>query len=283
MTVETVMAEGGIRLTREGRLAELVIEREARRNSLDNLALEAMLAALERLSDMGVSACVIASEGTRAFCAGSDLKALVGYDMPEKVRHTRLFQRAMAAVDEAPCATIAAIEGYCLGGGLELALGCDRRIASREAVFGFPEITVGALPTGGGTLRAPRAIGLARAREMLIFAETVDTATAEAIGLVSRTCPPGDARATAREIGRDYAARIEPDAVALLKDLIHNGQAAPERATFSLAALTDRILLASEESRTRMTDASGPRTERSNHGADKSNNHGAERGGSAGT
>ena len=142
---------------------------------------------------------MVSSEGTRLFCAGSDLKALVDYDLKEKVRHTRLFQKAMAAVDEAPCATIAAIEGFCLGGGLELALGCDRRIASEEAVFGFPEITVGAPPTGGGTLRAPRAIGLARAREMLIFAERIDATTAKGIGLISQTCAAARAGYSARD------------------------------------------------------------------------------------
>ena len=183
--------------------------------------------------------CGLSSEGTRLFCAGSDLKALVDYDLKEKVRHTRLFQKAMAAVDEAPCATIAAIEGFCLGGGLELALGCDRRIASEEAVFGFPEITVGAPPTGGGTLCAPRAIGLARAREMLIFAERIDATTANGIGLISQTCAAGRARATAREIGQDYATRVDYQSIALLKDLLHNGYRTPERFTRSLTVLAD--------------------------------------------
>lgn len=259
MTVETILEQADIRLTRESGLAELTIERDARRNSLDNPALEAMISAIGLLSSLDVSVCIIASEGNRAFCAGSDLKALVDYDMKEKVYHTRLFQKAMTAVDEAPCATIAAIEGFCLGGGLELALGCDRRIASEEAVFGFPEITVGALPTGGGTLRAPRAIGLARAREMLIFAERMDAQKAQEIGLVSQTCVPGSARSTALEIGHDYASKVTPQSVALLKDLLHSGYATPERATGSLAALADQILLASEESHQKMDAASKSR------------------------
>lgn len=239
MTAETIQEETGIRLTRDGGLAELTIDRDSRRNSLDNPALEAMIAAVGLLPSLEVSVCVVSSEGTRLFCAGSDLKALVDYDLKEKVRHTRLFQKAMAAVDEAPCATIAAIEGFCLGGGLELALGCDRRIASEEAVFGFPEITAGAPPTGGGTLRAPRAIGLARARYMLIFAERIDATTAKGIGLISQTCAAGRARATAREIGQDYATRVDCQSIALLKDLLHNGYSTPERSTRSLTVLAD--------------------------------------------
>jgi enoyl-CoA hydratase len=257
MTAETILADSGIRLTRDARLAELRIEREARRNSLDNPALEAVIKSVDLIAASDVSACVVSSEGEKAFCAGSDLKALVAYEMRDKVHHTRLFQKAMAAIDEAPCATIAAIEGFCLGGGLELALGCDRRIASSEAVFGFPEISVGALPTGGGTLRAPRAIGLARAREMLVFAERMDSDAALEAGLISEVCAPGSARDRAIEIGGEYASKITSESVALLKDLIHNAYGSPDRATASLAAISDRLLLSTEESQDAMKAASG--------------------------
>ena len=112
MTVETILENDGIRLVRDGPVAELTIEREARRNSLDNLALEAIIAATRQIARSDIAVCVVASEGTKAFCAGSDLKALVGYDLSEKVLHTRLFQEAMTAVDELPCATIAAIPSF---------------------------------------------------------------------------------------------------------------------------------------------------------------------------
>ncbi|NIB43506.1 enoyl-CoA hydratase/isomerase family protein [Pseudomaricurvus alkylphenolicus] len=255
MSVDTILDDSDIRLTLDQNVAELTINRDRRRNSLDNPALEAMIGAIEHLSALNVPVCIVASEGTRAFCAGSDLKALVDYNIRDKVRHTSLFQKAMMAVDEAPFATIAAIEGFCLGGGLELALGCDLRIASDEATFGFPEITVGALPTGGGTLRAPRAIGMARAREMLVFAEPVDAPTARDIGLISKTCSPGTARSTAREIAKDYANRVSSRSVALLKGLLHNGYATPERTTAAMAALSDQILLESEESKEKMGSA----------------------------
>lgn len=251
---ETVFEQNGIRLARDGNSALLTIEREERRNSLDNAALESMMSALDMLPSLRVAACVIASEGTKAFCAGSDLKALLSYSLDEKVRHTRLFLRTVAAVDEAPCATIAAIEGFCLGGGLELALACDRRVASEQAFFGFPEIGVGALPTGGGTLRAPRAIGLARARDLLMFGDRIDARTAADWGLVGHVCAAGEARGTAWAMAHDYAARVNPRSVSLLKQLIHNGFSSPERATHAVAMLSDEILLATEESNRQMNE-----------------------------
>lgn len=257
MIGETLIDDAGIRLVRDARIAELTIERETRRNSLDNPALEAMISAAAVLSRTEVSICIVASEGTKAFCAGSDLKALVDYDLDEKVLHTRLFQQAMTAIDDLPCATIAAIEGYCLGGGLELSLGCDLRIASDAAVFGFPEITVGALPTGGATLRAPRAIGMSRAREMMIFAERISAEEARQWGLVSQICKPGTALNRARERAAEFASVVTPSSVRLMKTLLRNGYATPERATADMAALVDQILLASEPSQAAMGRAAG--------------------------
>lgn len=251
---ETVLEQGGIRLARSEGVAVLTIEREARRNSLDNAALEGLIATFDLLPSLRVPVCIIASQGTKAFCAGSDLKALLSYSLDEKVRHTRLFLRAMAAIDESPCATIAAIEGFCLGGGLEIVLACDRQVASADSVFGFPEIGVGALPTGGGTLRAPRAIGLARARDMLVFGDRIDARTAAEWGLIGHVCPAGEARVNAWGMAVDYAARTNSRSVSLLKQLIHNGFSSPERATHAIAALSDEILLATEESNQKMNE-----------------------------
>ena len=123
---------------------------------------------------------------------------------------------------------------------------CHLRIASEESIFGFPEITVGALPTGGATLRAPRAIGMARAREMMIFAERMSAQEAQNRGLVSKLSVPGTTREMAREKAGEFAEIVSPSSVRLMKTLLHNGFATPERATADLAALADQILLASE-------------------------------------
>lgn len=232
-----------VQLQLEGRVATVTIAREARRNSVDNKTLEQLLEILSSVQQQEISALVLTGEGTKAFCAGSDLKALADYSYAEAKYHTKLFLECTETLEEMHCATIAAIEGFCFGGGLEIALACDTRIASKESVFGFPEITVGALPTGGGTVSAPRAIGLARAREMLVFGDRVDAATALNWGLVGSLVEPGTAFSTAIEKARDYAERIEPSSIALLKQILIGGYGAPGRTGRTMAYMADSVLL----------------------------------------
>jgi enoyl-CoA hydratase/carnithine racemase len=231
-----------IHLAFEENIATITIERNERRNSLDNEAIEAFLTALLNVRRSSIVALVITGEGDRSFCAGSDLKALATYSPEEIVHHTYLFQALTETIDELPCATIAAIEGACLGGGLEIALACDFRIASSESRFGFPEITLGVLPTGGGTVRAPRAIGLARAREMMLFGEPVAASEALGIGLVSCVVTPGAVRAAARGRALKLAETTHRDAVMLLKAMLVTGAGASPRVGSMLAYLGDVAL-----------------------------------------
>jgi enoyl-CoA hydratase len=205
------------------RVASVMIDREERRNALDSEALEAIIKAFEGFRLQEVTAVVVSGRGTKAFSAGGDLKATHAFSPREAQHHSYLWQKCTETVDEAPYATIAAIEGYCLGGGLELALACDYRIASTAAQFAFPEITFNAVATGGGTLRAPRAIGLARARQMLIFGGRIDAAKAHDWGLVSELVAPGSALESAKAMARAYAAKIDPIAVATLKQVLVTG------------------------------------------------------------
>lgn len=230
-----------IRLEMEDKVAVLTIDRNERRNSLDNDAIEAFLAALNKVRRSAVVALVITADGDRSFCAGSDLKALKAYTEEEVTHHTHLFQLLTETIDELPCATIAAIEGACLGGGLEIALACDSRIADAGARFGFPEITVGVLPTGGGTIRAPRAIGLARAREMMLFGEPMGAEEAHSIGLISRVVT-GNVREVARARAELLASQTHREAVMLLKAMLVTGAGAPPRVGATLAYLGDVAL-----------------------------------------
>ena len=230
-----------IRLEMEDKVSVLTIDLNERRNSLDNDAIDAFLAALNKVRRSQVVALVITADGDRSFCAGSDLKALNGYNEEEVTHHTHLFQLLTETIDELPCATIAAIEGACLGGGLEIALACDSRIADRGARFGFPEITVGVLPTGGGTIRAPRAIGLARAREMMLFGEPVDAKEAQTIGLISKVVT-GNVREEARARAELLASQTHREAVMLLKAMLVSGAGAPPRLGATLAYLGDVAL-----------------------------------------
>lgn len=230
-----------IRLEIEDKVAVLTIDRNERRNSLDNDAIDAFLSALAQVRRSPVISLVITGDGDRSFCAGSDLKALRNYSGEETTQHTHLFQLLTETIDELPCATIAAIEGACLGGGLEIALACDSRIADRGARFGFPEITVGALPTGGGTIRAPRAIGLSRTREMMLFGEPLDAGEACRIGLVSRVVD-GDVRAEARARAAQLAKQTNREAVMLLKAMLVTGAGTPPRVGAMMAYLADVAL-----------------------------------------
>jgi enoyl-CoA hydratase/carnithine racemase len=251
------MATDSVRCEIASGVATITIARQARRNALDNPALQQFIGHLERLRDVDISALVLTGEGLKAFCAGSDLKALSEYRVEEALLHTRLFLRCTELLDEQPCATIAAIEGFCFGGGLEIALACDARIASVQSLFGFPEITVGALPTGGGTVSAARAIGLARAREMLVFGERIDAATALSWGLISQTAEPGATLSAASEKARRYAERVGARSISLLKQILISGQGAPGQTGRALAYLADQQLIRTEAFKDGISMAAG--------------------------
>lgn len=169
--------------------------------------------------DAGVRALVLYGTGGRAFCAGSDVKEferLHGRVAEDKLLLEKLIYRQLARL-EVP--VIAAIEGYALGGGLELALCCDLRVAGEEARFGMPELRLGVVPGSGGTQRLPRIVGPAMAKEMILLGEPVDAATAGRIGLVNRVVPAGQALEEARRLA-DVIASRGPVAVRIAKRLI---------------------------------------------------------------
>lgn len=251
------MTKTPIRLEMRGKTGLITIDRNERRNALDNEAIEMFLAALDKVRRSDVVALVLTGDGDRSFCAGSDLKALATYSEADAVHHTHLFQSLTETIDELPCATIAAIEGACLGGGLEIALGCDWRVASEASRFGFPEITVGVLPTGGGTVRAPRAIGLARAREMMIFGEPIDATTARQIGLISEVLTAGSVLVAATGRAERLAAATTRNAVMLLKAMLVSGAGLPPRAGHMMAYLGDVALTRSKSFKDAMAARSG--------------------------
>jgi enoyl-CoA hydratase len=189
-----------------------------------NLVTEAMTRrlgdALDRVAaDAGVRAVVVTGAGERAFCAGSDVKefqALAGRVAEGKLLLEKLVYRKLA---DLPAPTIAAIEGDALGGGLELALCCDLRVASARARLGMPEVRLGVIPGSGGTQRLPRVVGPARAKEMILVADLLGAAAAERIGLVNSVVPAGEALGAATAIAERIATR-GPLAVREAKRLI---------------------------------------------------------------
>ena len=168
-------------------------------------ALTAALALVEQ--DKEVRAVILAGAGDRAFCAGSDVKefpSLAGRVAEGKLINENALYNQLAKL---PLPTIAAIEGDALGGGLELALCCDPRVAANTALLGLPEVRLGVMPGSGGTQRLPRLIGLARAKELILLGEIIDAETALSFGLVNRVVAQGQAESAARELAETLAGR----------------------------------------------------------------------------
>ena len=232
----------GIEVSQKGRVAFVTINRPERRNALDDDALKALVDAFAGFEVSDVSTVVIHGSGSQSFCAGSDIKELQTSTESERHAHTKLFLDCMTAIDYSSCATIAAIEGFCLGGGLELALACDYRIASSHSSFGFPEITLGAIPAGGGIVRAPRVIGLARTREMMIFGRRIDAQTAHSWGLASDVVESETTLETARTMADEFAVNASMEAVKLLKSVLVKGQGQSVEASNAMALNADLAL-----------------------------------------
>lgn len=167
--------------------------------------LDRALAELESADEVRVV--IVTGSGDRAFCVGSDVKefeSLRGRVGEGKLLLEKAVYRRLALL---PSPTIAALNGDALGGGLELALCCDLRVADENARVGLPEVRLGVMPGSGGTQRLPRIVGEARAKEMILTGEIIDTGRAEQIGLVNRVVASGTALGEAREIAATIAER----------------------------------------------------------------------------
>jgi enoyl-CoA hydratase/carnithine racemase len=194
-----------VRREDRGAIALLTLSRPKQLNPLDSAALRALEACcLELSGEPGVRAVVLTGDG-RAFAAGADIAEMRGHGPLEAEAFSRLGHRALAALEELSVPTIAAVNGYALGGGCELALACDWIYASTKARFGQPEVKLGLIPGFGGTSRLVRRVGVAWAKELVLGGEPVDAETALRIGLARshrRARPPGRRRGEARDPGR---------------------------------------------------------------------------------
>jgi enoyl-CoA hydratase len=204
---ETIIVE------RSGVVAELRLNRPEALNANNRQMAAEIVSALEELSDMRV---LIVTGNERAFSAGADLKERAA----DPTLPTMLAAYDALAAVPYPC--IAAIEGYCLGGGLELALCCDLRVAAETAQLGTPEVLRGILPGGGGTQRLPRLIGPARAKELMFTGRRISAVTAERWGLVNVVAPHGEALTAARLLADELLAGA-PLAQREIKSLVDYG------------------------------------------------------------
>jgi enoyl-CoA hydratase/carnithine racemase len=189
---------------REGHLAHLILNRPEVLNAIDNTLGQELSAACQALSaDSSVWAVILRGAGERAFCAGADLKARRDFTPQDWAAQRELFRGMFTRLRNVPQPMIAAVHGFALGGGTELAMLADFVVASDDAVFGLTEVSLGIIPGGGGTQNLPRMIGRNRAKEMIFTARRITADEALRFGLVNHVVPRPELVRKASDIARE--------------------------------------------------------------------------------
>ena len=229
------------------RIATLTVNRPEVRNALDRATVDEITAALADLAlrdDVG--AVVLTGAGAQVFVAGADIR-----QMRERRRDDSLAainSSVCAAVERFPKPTIAAVNGHAMGGGCELAIACDLRVAADHARFGQPEVGLGIIPAAGATQRLPRLIGLGRARHMILTGDPIDAKTALDWGLVSAVVPAADLMTAARALGARVLSR-GPLAVRLAKVALNASSRVDLDSGLLIETLAQAICFESEDKR----------------------------------
>jgi enoyl-CoA hydratase len=170
----------------------------------------------------GVGAVIVTGGGGKAFMAGADIKMIRDVEQEDAYALSRTTQSVLNVVEQFERVVIAAVNGLALGGGCEVALACDIRVADESAVFGFPEVGLGLLPGAGGTQRLARLVGIGKAKELILTGDPVDALEAKSFGLVERVAPKGESLKEAKKVAERILLR-GPLAVAMAKRAINQG------------------------------------------------------------
>lgn len=229
----------------EGPLALITINRPRRMNAISLGALEELHQAVQRAEEEeGVRAIAITGAGGKAFASGSDLEEVQRRNL--WTAFAPLVQGLAERLERTPKPTIAAVNGVCMGGGLEVALGCDLRIASANATFATPEGKLGIIPGGGATQRLPRLVGRAWALEMLLMGETLNAEQALRIGLVTRVVEPPELLPAVRRMAEKLAS-CAPFVPPFMKAMVHCGMEGSLQAGLALEKIAQAALCETED------------------------------------
>jgi enoyl-CoA hydratase len=205
------------------RVATITIHRPEKLNALDDATIAELGAAIDEVvARADIGGAIVTGAGAKAFVAGADISQLATQGSLDGRARAMVGQRIFSRFEQSPKPVIAAVNGFALGGGLELALACHIRLASDNAKLGFPEVKLGIGPGYGGTQRLPRLIGRGRALQLILTAEMVDAAEAYRIGLVNKVVPAGELLGAADAMLRQILAN-GPVAVALCIEAVHRG------------------------------------------------------------
>jgi enoyl-CoA hydratase len=212
---------------RDTHIATVTLNRPEKLNSLDEALLRELLAAITAIDDdPTVRVAILTGAGDKAFAAGADIAAMSEMTSPQAKRFAELGHRVGARIEESRVPFLAAVNGFALGGGCELALACDFIYASEKAKLGQPEVSLGILPGFGGTQRLSRRVGAARARELCMTGDMIGAEEARRIGLVNAVVPHAELPAKVREVAAKIASR-GPLAIAAVKRAILRGADVP--------------------------------------------------------
>lgn len=247
MSTENEATDPGaeVRYEVQGPMALITINRPEKRNAISLATLAQLQAATTRAAaDPAVRVITITGAGDRAFASGSDLAEVEHRDLLKALEP--IVQGLAEQLERTPKPTIAAINGICFGGGLEVALGCDLRIASTRATFATPEGRLGIIPGGGATQRLPRIVGRGWGMHMLLMGEPIDAEHALRIGLVTRLTEPDALLDTAREMA-DHLAGFAPLVPRFMKAMVHSGMEASLVAGLQLEKFAQGALCETED------------------------------------
>ena len=238
-----------IEVERDGGVATLTVARPDALNALDLEHAEDLRARLEELAaDEDARVVVLTGAGEKAFVAGADIKYMQALGVLEARRWGELGHACGRLLETMPKPTIAAINGYALGGGLELALACDLRVAASTAKLGQPEINLGILPGWGGSLRLARTTTLGVAKELVLTGRTIDAAEALEHGLVNAVYDPGELEAKVRELCETLVAK-SPLALAYAKEAVNLALQGDHRGNLEIEARLFAMLFSSADQR----------------------------------
>jgi len=239
------MAYENILVAREGPVAVLTVNRPKSLNALNGKTLREMTQAVRELVDQS-RAIILTGAGDKAFVAGADIAEMAPMTPWSAREFSELGHVLTALLEDIPCATIAAVNGYALGGGLELAVACDMIFASENAKLGLPEVTLGVTPGFGGTQRLVRLVGKLRAKEIIFTGDMVDAQTASRIGLVNSVLPQAELLNHCKKVAAKIAER-GPLAIGRAKRLVERGYDMPLRAANRQEAETFALLFDTQD------------------------------------
>ncbi|MEM7205558.1 MAG: enoyl-CoA hydratase-related protein [Planctomycetota bacterium] len=212
-----------LRMLREDGVATVTVHRPDKLNALDGATIEELVAAVAKLSDdENIGAVILTGSGEKAFVAGADVGALAQQGVLDGRENARAGQALTTAIEASPKPFLAAINGYALGGGLELALACDLRYAATTAKLGLPEVSLGIIPGYGGTQRLPRLIGMGPALQLILTGDPVGADEALRLGLVNGVHEPGELLSSVQGVAKRILSR-GPTALALAKQAARRG------------------------------------------------------------